>query len=331
VRLGPTGLKAETATYHDEQARLAVVAGANARRVFALTGNLPPEPGNPAPEQAKLPARGGEIGKARSELQEARIRGLALTGIKIAAVLLLALILPAFITRFLRRAIRGGMDASGNPSPVLAAFRRVLKVVVWATAGAVALSVLGFDVTALVGALAIGALALVFAARPMIADVLGSLVVVADRRFAVGDVVRLGAADPARVVGLTWRSTALRNSNGLLVSVPNRQMTEEPVENLSRGTETYDALAVTISTDKDAGKVISVIRAAIAQCKGLAPDHGVTVLSYTQRGTVKVVQYRFWWFLKDYEARNKTRDEVFARVAVGLSHEDMTGIELVLA
>ena len=88
---------------------------------------------------------------------------------------------------------------------------------------------------------------------------------------------------------------------------------------------------MTISTDKDAGKVINVIRAAMAQCKNLSTDQGVTVVKLQPEGVVKMVQYRFWWFLKDYEARNKTRDEVFARIAVGLAHEDMTGIEVSLA
>jgi hypothetical protein len=69
----------------------------------------------------------------------------------------------------------------------------------------------------------------------------------------------------------------------------------------------------------------------MAQCKNVSPDHGVTVISYNQKGLVKVVQYRFWWFLKDYETRNKTRDEVFARIALGLAHEDMSGIEITLA
>jgi small-conductance mechanosensitive channel len=331
ARLAPTGLAAERDLYHNELARLAVVNGANARRVQALTGNPPAEPGKSAAEQTKQPIAGGEIARARTELFDARVRGLTITGIKIGLVLLAALLLPPFVMRVLRRAIRGGTDDAGNPTPVLAALRRVLKVVVWAAALAVILNILGFDVTVLVGALAIGGLALAVAARPMIADVLGSLAVFADRRFKVGDVVRLGGGEPARVVGLTWRSTALRNTSGLVVSVPNRQLTGATVENLSRGAETYDALSVTISTDKDAGKVISVIRAALAQCKNLAADQGVTVLSYTQRGNVKVVQYRFWWFLKDYEARNKTRDEVFARIAVGLAHEDMTGIELTLA
>lgn len=321
ARLVPWGLKAEAGVYHDEAARLTAVGGATARRVQALAGT----------DQTKPPATGGEIGQARGELFEARARGLAVTGIKIGVVLLAALIIPRMLMSVLRRAIRGGTDAAGNPSPVLSALRGVLKTGVWIAAVALVLSVLGYDVTALVVGLAIGVLAIALAARPMIADVLGSVVIFAERRFQVGDVVRLGGGDPARVVGLTWRSTALKNTSGLVVSVPNRKVTEVTVENLSRGTETYDSLAVTISTDKDAGRVIGVIRGALAQCKNLSPDQGVTVLKFTQKGIVKVVEYRFWWFLKDYEARNKTRDEVFTRIAVGLANEDMTGIEIALA
>jgi small-conductance mechanosensitive channel len=330
ARLSPGGLKAESGIYHDEAARLKVVGGANARRVETLTGNPPAEPGKGAPRQAEQPAAGGEIAKARGELMEARARGFAVTGGKVALVLLGALILPWLAVRVLRRAIRGGTDDAGNTSPVLGALRGALKIGVWVAALALVLHILGYDVTALVVALAIAVLAVALAARPMIADVLGSLVIFAERRFKVGDVVRLGPAEPARVVGITWRSTTLKSPGGLETSVPNRTVTETTVENLSKGTDTYDSLAVTVSTDKDAGKVINVIRAAVAQCKNVSPEHGVTVLSFNQKGLVKVVQYRFWWFLKDYETRNKTRDEVFARIALGLSHEDMTGIEITL-
>ncbi|AWM40625.1 putative MscS family protein YkuT [Gemmata obscuriglobus] len=328
-QLTPNGLRAEAATYQNEAARLSAVAAAAARRVEALTGNAAPEPAKFA-QQSKLPAGGGEIGRARAELQDARLRGLRATGIKVGLILLGALILPAVVLLTLRRGMRGGTDAAGNPSPVLAVLRRGVRAATWGAAVALTLSVLGYDVTALVIALAIGALAVALAARPMIADVLGSVVIFAERRFQVGDVVRLGDIEAARVVDITWRSTALKTSSGLVFSVPNRKVTESALENLSKGTETYDTLAVTVSTDKDAGKVIGVIRAAVGQCKNVSAENGVTVLRYTQKGSVKVVEYRFWWFLKDYETRNKTRDEVFARIALGLAHEDMSGIEVTL-
>ncbi|VTR91935.1 membrane protein : Uncharacterized protein (Fragment) OS=Candidatus Entotheonella sp. TSY2 GN=ETSY2_17135 PE=4 SV=1: MS_channel [Gemmata massiliana] len=328
-RASSGGLKAEEATYRDEVARLNAVTLANARRVEALTGNSATDASKVA-EQTKLSATGGEIGKARAELRAARIRGLRETGIRIGIVLLCAFILPRVMVFILGRAIRGGTNEAGSPSPVLAALRRVLKVGAWAVALVLVLNILGYDVTALVMALAIGALALALAARPMIADVLGSVAIFAERRFKVGDVVRLGTGEPARVVGLTWRSTALKNATGLMLSVPNRKVTELTVENLSRGGETYDAIAVTVSTDKDAGKVVTVLRGAVGQCKNVSADNGVAVVRYSQKGHVKVVEYRFWWFLKDYEARTKTRDEVFARIALGLSQEDMAGIEVTL-
>ncbi|MBP3957753.1 mechanosensitive ion channel [Gemmata sp. G18] len=328
-RIAPNGLKVEEDVYRDEVAKLNAAALANARRVEALTGNSATE-ASKVTEQTKLPAAGGEIGKARAELRAARIRGMRETGIKIGIILLGALLLPHVLLFVLGRKIRGGSSEAGSPSPVLAALRGVLKAGTWIAAVALVLSTLGFDVTALVIALAIGALAIALAARPMIADVLGSVVIFAERRFKVGDVVRLGTGDPARVVGLTWRSTALKNTNGLVVSVPNRKVTELTVENLSRGGETYDAIAVTVSTDKDAGKVVTVLRGAMSQCKNVSADNGVTVVRYSQKGHVKVVEYRFWWFLKDYEMRNKTRDEVFARIALGLGQEDMAGIEVTL-
>ena len=306
-RLTPDGLKDEADTYHAEAARLAASGGANTRRTQALTADM---------------------GAARSSLLEARARGLITLAVKVALVLLAALVLPWLLTRILRRSMRSGDEA---PSPVLKPIRGALRVVVWLAALAVIFSILGYDVTAFVIAVAVGVLAFALAARPLIADVLGSVAVSAERRFKVGDVIRLAGGEPARVMGMTWRSISLKNTNGVVSNVPNRAVAEATVENLTRGTDTYDTLTVTISTDKDAGKVINVIRAAMAQCKNLTADQGVTVVSYVQKGTVKLVQYRFWWFLKDYELRNKSRDEVFARVSVGLAHEDMTGIELALA
>ncbi len=320
-RQSASGLREDVRTQYEELARLSGVRIARERRTEALTGQLTPE---------KL-VTGGEIGRVRAELHQARVRGLTITGIKIALVLLSALILPRLIVFILRRSIRGGSDAAGNPSPALGALRSVLRLGAWIAALAISLKILGFDVTALVVALAIGVLAVALAARPMLSDLLGSLVIFAERRFKMGDVVRLAGGEPARVVGITWRSTTLKNASGLMLSVPNRTVTETEVENRSRGGDTYDSLAVTISTDKDAARVIQVIRGAMVHCKNLTPEHGVAVVSYNQRESLKVVQYRFWWFLKDYEARNKTRDEVIARIAMGLASEDMSGIEITLA
>lgn len=69
-----------------------------------------------------------------------------------------------------------------------------------------------------------------------------------------------------------------------------------------------------------------MIRSAVGQCQKVSGNNGVIVVRYTQKGHVKVVEYRFWWLVKVYE----TRDGVCTRVALGLTHADMTGIEVTI-
>jgi small-conductance mechanosensitive channel len=329
-RLNTAGIAAEAGVYQDELAELNAAGGANARRVNTLTGKPVPEHGNSeAGEQARIPTAGGEIGKTHSVLNSVRTRGAQKIGIEIGGILLAALLLPRFIMAVLRRAL--GRDESGTSLMVLTAVGAFLKATTWVAAIAMILSVLGFDVTAIIAGLGIGGLAVGLAAQPMISDVIGAIIIFAEGRFRIGDVVKLGTDEPARVVGLTWRSTALKNADGLVVSVPNRKVTETTVQNLTKAGCTYDSLSATVATDENVTRVLEVINKAMVACENLSPDHGVSVKKFTHRGTTTVVEYQFWWFLKDYENRNKTRDEVFAHIGAELAHANMAGTEVTLA
>jgi small-conductance mechanosensitive channel len=328
-RMSSAGLAAEAGVYQDELAELNAAGGANARRVNTLMGNPVPEPGkSETGDHARLPAAGGEIGKTRGVLNAVRTRGAQKIGIQVGAILLAAFLLPRFIMAVLRRAL--GRDESGTSLMVLTAVGAFLKATVWVAATAMILSALGFDVTAIIAGLGIGGLAIGLAAQPMISDVIGAVIIFAEGRFRIGDVVKLGTDEPARVVGLTWRSTALKNADGLVVSVPNRKVTETTVQNLTKAGYTYDSLSATVTTDGQVTRVLDVINQAMQACENLSADHGVSVKKFTHRGTTTVVEYQFWWLLKDYENRNKTRDEVFAHIGAELAHENMAGTEVTL-
>jgi hypothetical protein len=103
------------------------------------------------------------------------------------------------------------------------------------------------------------------------------------------------------------------------------------VQNLTKAGQTYDTLAVTVTTQREVSKVLAVIRHALEECTDLTADHGMSVREFTHKGETKVVKYRFWWFVMDYEARNKTREEVFTRISASLGEEDLKGTEVTLA
>src|SRR5262249_39252489 len=261
------------------------------------------------------------------ELTRTRIQGVEAIGIKIAAILLAAFLLPRLLLWVVRRAI-GGAKGGEDSGLILAALRAFLKAGVWAAAFALILSVLGFDVTAIVAGLGMGGLASGLAAQPMIADVIAALVIFVEGKFKIGDVIKLGGEGPAKVIGLSWRSTQLRNAEGLVVNIPNRKVTEQTIQNLTKAGRTYDSLDVTVTTQREVSKVLAVIRRALEECKYLAEDHGVSVKEFTHKGETKVVKYRFWWFVQDYEGRNRARDEVFAHISGSLGEEDLKGTEV---
>jgi branched-chain amino acid transport system substrate-binding protein len=155
-------------------------------------------------------------------------------------------------------------------------------------------------------------------------------VIFVERRFKIGDVIRLGSEEPGRVVGLSWRSTQVKSADGLIVSIPNRKVTEAIIQNLTRAGNTYDSLTVSVTTQQDAPRVLDVIKRSMEECEHLA-ERGVTVREFNQKGETKTIKYRFWWFLRDYESRNRTREEVFARIGASLAQEEMAGTEVSLA
>ncbi|WBA41259.1 mechanosensitive ion channel family protein [Hymenobacter canadensis] len=92
--------------------------------------------------------------------------------------------------------------------------------------------VFGVDVTALIGGLGIGGLAVAFAAKESLENLIASFTIFLDRPFAVGDLVEVGAvAGTVEKVG--FRSTRLRTAEKSYVTVPNKSMIDKPLDNLS--------------------------------------------------------------------------------------------------
>ncbi|WP_052694901.1 mechanosensitive ion channel family protein [Hymenobacter sp. AT01-02] len=109
----------------------------------------------------------------------------------------------------------------------------LLKVLVMTMAFLVLLSkVFGVNVTALIGGLGIGGLAVAFAAKESLENLIASFTIFLDRPFAVGDLVEVGAVT-GTVEKVGFRSTRLRTAEKSYVTVPNKSMIDKPLDNLS--------------------------------------------------------------------------------------------------
>jgi Small-conductance mechanosensitive channel len=130
----------------------------------------------------------------------------------------------------------------------------------------VAAQSLGADVKAFLAGLGIGGLAFALAAQDTLANVFGSVVVAVDQPFRIGDFVQIGAHQ-GTVEDIGLRSTRLRTPDRTLISIPNRTVANEAVNNFSR--MPHRRVVQTIGVTYDASReqlegLVNDIRALLA-------------------------------------------------------------------
>lgn len=322
-RLSPAGLPAELGASQDRLGALAAAYGTNLRRIRALGGRVEPSPAFPGADAATDAPSTTEVGRARHDLFAVRRDGVLWIVGKIGLILLAAWLLPRLLTAVLQRATADRDGTQLHARLVVAFLQAFLKLIVYTTALVLILSTLGFDITAILAGLGIGGLAIGLAAQHAISDILGGLIIFLERPFSIGDTIRIGDAEPAQVVGLTWRVTRLRDASGVAINIPNRQVTEARVVNQTRaGGQTLDAVPVLVPAVHPVGEVSGWIEQALAACGGpvLADGRDVDVeeMSVSMTGTY-YVRYVLRYFIRELTERDAARREVLGRVAAVLA------------
>ncbi len=127
--------------------------------------------------------------------------------------------------------------------------RRVVKVFILVAAALYIARTFDYDVLPLLTGLGIGGLAFAFAAKDTIENFFGSVAVIADRPFEVGDWVVIGDSE-GTVESMGLRSTRIRTFYNSQVTVPNAELVRARVDNYGRRViRRYKThLAITYST-----------------------------------------------------------------------------------
>ncbi len=116
---------------------------------------------------------------------------------------------------------------------IMPLLRDVLKVVVW-TFGVLSIlgSVFHVNVSALVAGLGVGGIAIAFAAKESLENLMASFMVMLDKPFTIGDWIRVNGVE-GNIEKVGFRSTLIRTFDKSVVSIPNRKLIDENLENLS--------------------------------------------------------------------------------------------------
>jgi MscS family membrane protein len=145
-----------------------------------------------------------------------------------------------FLTRFIRAVERnlvtaGKVKGKEIDYTTADAVSRLLRISVIITAVLVALQTLGYSISGVLAFGGIGGVAVGFAAKDLLANFFGGMMIFLDRPFAVGDWIRSADREiEGTVENIGWRQTRIRTFDKRPLYVPNSTFATIAVENPSR-------------------------------------------------------------------------------------------------
>jgi MscS family membrane protein len=137
-------------------------------------------------------------------------------------------------------------------------FKDFTKVLVYIFAFLVVLgSVFGVNVAAIVASLGVGGLAIAFAAKESLENLLASFTIFLDHPFVIGDLVEVdGITGVIEKIG--FRSTRIRTLEKTFVTVPNKSMIDKPLNNLSLRTFRRVQFDVNLTYDTSSAQIKAI-------------------------------------------------------------------------
>ena len=157
---------------------------------------------------------------------------------QVGVILIITWFLLRLITRIEKNIIKIGCAKEDNYDvTTVHAITKLIRVSVFITGALVMLQELGVSVSGVLAFGGIGGIAIGFAAKDLLSNFFGGLMIYMDRPFAVGDWIR----SPDRkiegtVENIGWRLTLIRTFNKRPLYVPNATFATIAVENPSRMT-----------------------------------------------------------------------------------------------
>ncbi len=166
-------------------------------------------------------------------------------------------------------------SASSMDNMLVPLVGKTLRIFILIVGGIIVIQNLtGIDLGPLIASLGIGGLAFALAAKESVANFFGTLTIVFDKPFQVGERIILDNHDGV-VESVGFRSIRVRTLTGHLVTIPNEKVVNSAIENIGRRPHIRWLTNITITYDTPPEKVeraVAILRDVLEDHEGMHPD-----------------------------------------------------------
>ena len=173
--------------------------------------------------------------------------------------------------------------------------------------------------TSLIAGLGLSSLAIALAAQDSLKNLFGSVVIFADKPFDIGDRILVDRYD-GNVEEVGFRSTRIRTTVGHIVTVPNADMANKAVENITRRPYIKKEIVVGVvygTTPEKLARAIDLLKEILNRHPGWDPKFPPRVFLHEFADSALNIKVIYWYFPPQYwefiAFNEKLLKEIFER------------------
>ena len=198
---------------------------------------------------------------------------------------------------------------------VVPLFSRTMKGIILCIGAVTLAAAFDLPVVGLISGMGIGGIAIAFAAKETVANLFGSLTVLMDRPFVIGDwIVTGGVEGTVEAVGM--RSTRIRTFYNSLVTIPNNNLTTAVIDNMGqriyRRYKTFLKLQYDTAPDRIAA-FCEGVREIVRRNPFTRKDSISVHLFELQESSIDIVMTIFF-LCPDSESENRERADILGNI-----------------
>lgn len=198
------------------------------------------------------------------------------------------------------------------------AMGKLVRTAIFITSGLVVLQTLGFSISGVLAFGGIGGIAVGFAAKDLLANFFGGLMIYLDRPFSVGDWIRSPDREiEGTVEQIGWRLTMIRTFDKRPLYVPNSIFANIALENPSRMSHRriYETIGLRYSDINQMNKIVEDVKAMLKSHKEI--DMSQTMIVNFNAFSESSVDFFVYTFTKttNWEYYHEVKQDVLLKIS----------------
>jgi len=172
---------------------------------------------------------------------------------------------------------------------------KTLKLFLVVTGVLVVAQNMGYSISGLIASLGIGGIAVAMAAKDTIANLFGSIMLLVDRPFVVGDWIKTSEFEGV-VEEIGFRSTRIRTFSQTLVNVPNSMLANMVIDNIDARSKRRIKMRIGITYDTSTEKMqqaIAGIEKILAEHPGVDQEFSLVKFDNFEDSALSIFLYYF--------------------------------------